>query len=231
MNDAASLWEQVQSRFKNSWFGITILALIALAVFLSQVGDSVKKLMDWMPPPAADLTIERMPIDPLPEYRQLVKAAGPDTVYPGGAMISFGLRHDRGGEEEITIKSLDVRVDAYEPQGACPYTLTGDNIFGAGERLPREFTVWMSRGKVEEVRRKAQLNGPIMRGRSNNLMDTEPPLRLFVKKTGDETEEFVIRFIQDDPGRYRIGLSTRYTDRNELKSAYIASVAFCRPAD
>jgi len=232
MDEPRTKWEQLQSRFKNSWFGIIVLALIALAVFLSQVGDATKKVIDWIRPlPAADLWVQPMPprIEPLEQFRELVKSAGPDTIYAVGATFHFGLQHDGTGEEVISINSLDVRVDAYDPRAGCPYTLTGDRIFGAGEAPLRVFDVRMSRGRVEAVQRKDQRNGPIMRGRSNNLLDIEPPLPLVLRKT--EIEKIIVTFIVDDAGRYRIGLSIRYTNRNGPKTAEIPSVAICKPQE
>src|ERR1700750_331651 len=49
-------WDQLQTRLKNSWIGIVILALVAIAAVVAQFGDSVKKVSEWMgPAPAANL--------------------------------------------------------------------------------------------------------------------------------------------------------------------------------
>jgi hypothetical protein len=231
MDNAKTKWEQVQSRFKNSWLGIIVLSLIAFAVFLTQIGDSVKKLNEWIrPAPVADLRYQPVFIEPLDKFRDLVTSPGADAIYPGGAKVRFNLTHDGRDDGVININSLDVTV-AHEPRFSCPYRLTGDRIYGAGESPLRQFDVFMSGGKIEAVERKEQRNGPVMRGRSNNLLDLDPPLPLVLHKTGDDTESILIIFHQDDPGRYKIGLSLRYTNRNGFKTADVASLAICDSQD
>jgi hypothetical protein len=230
MDDAKTKWERLQSRFKNSWFGIIILALIAVAVSLSQVGDTVKKLGGWVgPTPAAELRVQTNQPEPLDPFRDELKSAGPDTIYPFGATLRFDLRRVGGGDEQVSINGLYVRVDDYQPRGACPYTMPGDRIFGAGSAPPRVFNVRMSEGKVRAVQRKDEQNGQMYRSVSSNLLDGESPLALRLQKTVDEIETFIVTFIVDDPARYKIGLSIRYTNRNESKTVETPSVAICKP--
>ena len=228
-DDAKTKWERLQRRFQNSWPGIAILALIALAAFVTQVGDLVQRVHEWIrPEPVADLKIESNTIQPLEKFRDLVTSSGPGTIYPVGALVGFSITHDGGGEEVVQINGLDIAVTSYEPQAACPFTLTADQIHGAGEAPLRQFDVLLSHGRVEAVQLKEDRNEPMRRGHSSNLLDIDPPLPLIIKAR-DDIEEIKIAFYADDPGRYGIDLSMRYTNSAGLKTAHVASVAFCKP--
>jgi len=226
---AGTRWERLQRLFQNSRLGIAILALIAVAAFVTQVGDFVQRVHDWIrPEPAAELKIQSNTVRPLEKYRDLVTASGPGTIYPVGALVSFAMTHDGGGGEVVQINSLDVAVTSYEAGAACPFTLTADQIHGAGEAPLRQFDVLMSHGRVEAVQLKQDRDGPMRRGHSSNLLDIDPPLPLIIKAT-DDIEEIKIAFYADDPGRYGIDLSVQYTNSRGSKTAPVASVAFCKP--
>jgi len=233
MEDDKTRWEQLQTRFKNSWIGIIMLALIALAAVLTQIADSAKKVSESIrPAPAANLRPIAPSITPLDQFSDKVVRVGSDTIYPVGATFDFSLVHDGAGDEVINIDGLDVRVEAFERGAACPFTLTGDRIFGHGEPPVRVFTVYMADGKVSSVQLKPARNEPMRRGHSNNLLateDTPTPLRL--RKADDETEAMQVKFIVDDAAQYKIGLSIRYANRNGAKVATIPSVTICKPRD
>ncbi len=230
MEDRRTRWERLQSSFKNSWFGITVLGLIAVAAFLTQVGDSIKRASDWIRVPLeAGLRQIEPSIEPLDKFRHLVSFVGPEPIFPVGATLQFSLVHNLEGEEVISIAGLDVSVDSYVSGAMCPFTLTGDRIFGHGEAPLRVFTVHMADGRVSSVQRKEQRNGPIMHGRNSNLLDIDPPLPLVLRKTNDDIEKIVVTFIVDDAAQYRIRLSLRYSNRGGQKTATISSVNICNP--
>jgi hypothetical protein len=236
MEDAKTRWEQLQGRFKNSWIGIIILALIALTAVLAQVGDLAKKVSEWIrPAPAANLRPIAPSIKPLDQFSDKAVRVGLDTIYPVGATFDFNLVHDGPGDEVIIIDGVDVRVDAFEPGVDCPFTLTGDRIFGRGEAPVRVFTVYMADGRVSSVQYKPAPNEGMRRGHSNNLLATEGPegtaTRLRLRKAGDETEAMTVKFIVDDAAQYRIGLSIRYENRNGAKVASFPSVTVCKPRE
>jgi len=230
VSDANTKWDQLSSRFKNSWIGVVILALIAVAAVFAQFSGLITKIWEG-PPPAADLRRIEPEITPLEKFSDKVTTVGSDTIYPVGATFKFALVHNGAGEEAINIGGLDVRVDGFDADAACPFSLTGDRIFGAGEAPLRVFTVHMADGKVSSVQYKPAPDERMKRGKSNNLLDTEdaPPLRL--RKTGDETEAIKVTFIADDAGRYRLGLSVRYANRDGRKTATIPSATICKPRE
>ena len=181
--------------------------------------------------PVAELRRIEPEITPLEKFSDKAMRVGSDTIYPVGATFKFDLVHNGPGDEVINIDGLDVRVDAFDPSAACPFTLTGDRIFGAGEAPLRVFTVHMAGGKVSSVQYKPARDEQMRRGKSNNLLDTEdsPPLRL--QKAGDETEAMKVTFIVDDAAQYRIGLSIRYANRDGPKTFAVPSATICKPRE
>jgi hypothetical protein len=224
-------WDQLQSRFKNSWLGLALLTVIALVVAATQLGDSTKKLIEWVRPiPAPQALIQSVSVEPLPQYRDWPRPTGAAAIYPGGAIVRFVARHDgKGddGEKTINLYGLDLKV-THDPQIACPFKPTGDDIRGAGEGPLREFIVLLSNGKVEAVQRKEQRSGPVARGRSDNLLELEPRFPLVLRK-GEDPEQIIVNVAAVDLGHYQVGLSMRYTSRTEVKTADITSVSFCKP--
>jgi hypothetical protein len=235
MKDAKTRYQRFVDRFQNSWVGIIVLVLIALTAGLAELGDSAKKVIEWVrpaPAPAANLRAIAATIKPLDQFSDKAVRVGSDTIYPVGATFDFNLVHDGPGEEVINIDGVDVRVDAFEPGAACPFTLTGDRIFGHGELPVRVFTVYMADGKVSAVQFKPAPNEGMRRGHSNDLLATEgAPTRLILRKAGEETEAMEVKFVVDDAAQYRIGLSIRYANRNGVKVATIPSVTICKPGE
>ncbi len=225
-------WEMLQHRFKNSWFGIAILSLIAIVIFLSQIGDSWNKLVTFIrPAPAAELRIQSFQSMPLPQYSSLVSSQGSDTIYPIGAIVRFDLRHVGPAAETISINSLDVNI-SYDAQSTCPFELTGDDIFGAGFPPLRVFQVRLSHEGVKAVKWRKNMGAPIMRGRSDNILDLEPPRHIVLRgKDGEDVEAIQIQFVADDPGRYNIGLAASFTNSEGIKEADITSITVCKPRD
>src|SRR5262249_5899917 len=150
------------------------------------------------PIPAPEALIQSVSVERLPQYRDLPNPAGAQSIYPGGATVRFVARHDGKGDETISISSLDVKV-AQDAQAPCPFKLTADDIQGAGEGPLREFDVLLSGGKVKAVQRKEQRNGPVMRGRSDNLLDIEPRFPLVLRK-GEDPEQIIVNFAALDSG-------------------------------
>ena len=187
-------WEQLQSQFKNSWIEIIILALIALTAVLAEVGDAAKKVREWIAPAAAANLRPIVPsISPLDQFSDKAVGVGSDTIYPVGAIFAFYLVHDGLGDDVITFNGIDVRVDTFDPGVVCPFTLTGDRIFGQGEPPARVFTVYMAAGKVDNVQYKPAPDKQMRRGKSNNLLAIE---ELFAPETGESR-----RYNRSDAGQ------------------------------
>ncbi len=231
MGDGGTLYDRLLTSFKNSWLGVVILSLIAVAAVVAQFSGLFAALWIWLFPPAAELRRIEPEITPLEKFSGNVIRVGSDTIYPVGATFKFGLVHNGGGEEVIIVEDVDVRVDAFQAGAACPFTLTGDRIFGAGDAPLRVFIVHMADGRVSSVQYKAAPDERMKRGKSNNLLDTEnsPPLRL--RKANDETEAMKVTFIADDAAQYRIGLSIRYTNHDGPKTVTIPSATICNPRE
>jgi len=226
-----SRWDRLQGRFKNSWIGIALLALAAATMFLTQIGESTKKASEWINSTShAGLDIQTLPNRPLEKFSGLVVALGPNTIFPAGANLSADLRHDHKADETISIRSLDVSIDAYDPHGACPYKLSSDRIAGAGANPVKVFVVHLSEGHVDSVERIEQPHGPVRHGRSKNLLELDEPLSLTLKKA-DDVEPIVVRFVIDDPGRYKVGLSASYTGGSGVSVKAVGSVSMCLPKD
>ena len=225
-------WEMLQHRFKNSWFGIAILSLIAMIIFLSQLGDSWNKLTTLIRPvPAAELRIQAFESKPLPQYSSLVSSQESDTIYPIGAIVRFDLRHVGPADETISIGSLDISI-SYDADSACPFKLTGDSIFGAGFPPLRVFQVRLFHGGIKAVSWKENAESPIIRGSSNNILNMEPPRHIVLYgKDHEDVEAIQIQFVADDPGRYNISLAASFTNREGIKKADISSIKVCKPRD
>ncbi|MEA2942341.1 MAG: hypothetical protein QOD09_2870 [Bradyrhizobium sp.] len=232
MENPKTRWDQLQSRFKNSWIGIIILALIALMTAVAQVGNSTKTMIASVrPSPAAELRPITPTVTPLEQFGDKVVGVGPGAIYPIGATLEFKLVHDGLGADDISIDGVDVRIDAYDPSAACPFRLAGDRFFGGLEAPVREFTVFLADKKVSSVRYKAAPNEPTRRGHSNDLLATEDSSTWLKVRKNDDTERMKVKFIAEDAAQYRVGLSIRYSNRDGAKAATIPSIAICKPQE
>lgn len=232
MDETKTKWEQLQTRFRNSLPGIIILSLIALGGLVTQVGAALKWISDWVRPEArADLILQQMPVEPLEQYQNVprIDGAGNEAIYPVGAVVKFELRHNLQSSEEVRVNSLDVEVEAYDPRANCPFELTGDEFRGAGQSELRTFMVVLASGKVEGVQRREDQK-PVMRGRSTNLLNLDPPVVLTLRKQQAESVETIrVKFLAADAARYKVGLSIGYSSQQGLRTQKIAPVAICKP--
>ena len=237
MDQPKTKWDQLQDRFKNSWIGLTVLGLTALAVALSQLSDSAKKLVEWLRPtpvvnisaPVADVLVPAVLIEPLQHYRELAKLAGSEAIYPGGAVIRFNASQNGNGDDPISIDGLNLMVSSDDPQKPCPFKRTVDGYRGGGVgSFLRQFDVHVNGGKIEAVQRVEGPDTPPRRGDSENLLDLGSVLPIVLRK-GEDPEIIIIRIAARDDGRYRYraGLSMRYTNRTGLKTKDLGSVSFC----
>jgi hypothetical protein len=239
MAEVTTQWERLQHRFKDNWLGVGVSLLLAVAVGASQIDGLLKSLTSiWKevgPQQSASLLVQDVMVRPLPHYESLVASAGTNTVFPVGATVEFDLRHDHGSEEELRVRSLDVKVEAYEPQAACPFALSGDAVYGGAQAPLRRFDVFMDNGQVAEVQRREASNGPVSTGRSSNLLKIEPAFPLSLKprgeKVADGIESLSVEFVVWDTARYRLNLSGSYTNLEGKKTVEIASVIICRPRE
>ena len=229
MDDQPTRWDEIRRRFQNSWLGVGLAAIAAVVLFSSQLAEGVTTLTKLLwPKPTVSLKIQKTSVAPLPQYARLVPAAAQDAVYPVGARLSFDLRHDENSEGEIRISHLNLKIDDYKVT-SCPFSITGDRLFGAGTAPVREFIVLLSKAGVTSVQRTDE-HGTISKGNSGDLLSVEPPVAFTLGRSEkDSGESFSVAMTATDPGQYAASLWVTYSTPQAVKEAKVAAVTLCKP--
>jgi hypothetical protein len=226
-----TLWDEFQRQLQNNWWGVAVLAVAAAILFAGKIAEALKKLADainifWHP--SADLSIQALRVGPMPQFRDLAIAA-PDPVYPVGAQVEFNLRHNGRDTGEIRIDHIEMKLDDYAKEATCPFTLTGDSVFGAGTAPVKVYNVLVSGSGVSSVHYKDPA-GKTHKGKTDDILALDPPVKLTLHKSETdsvETVQILIRAL--DPGLYKLSVSLRYTTPKGEGEKKVTSFSICTP--
>lgn len=223
-----TLFDELQRQFENNWWGVAVLALAAALLFASKIADALKNLAEKIRPSSADLLIQALRMGPLPHFRDVAISAQ-DSVYPVGAQIEFGLRHNGRDTGEIRVDSIEVKLDDYTKDAMCPFTLAGDKVFGAGRSPVNVYNVLVSGSGVSSVLYKDP-DGKSHKGRTGDILALDPPLKLTLHKSETDSVESIQLLVQaPDPGLYRLSLSLRYSTPKGEGEKKVTSFSICTP--
>jgi hypothetical protein len=227
-----TLWDELQRQLQNNWWGVAVLAVAAALLFVGKIAEALKKLAEainifWHP--SADLLIQALRVGPLPQFRDVAIAAQ-ESVYPVGAQVEFDLRHNGRDTGEIRIDRIEIKLDDYAKEAACPFTLTGDRVFGAGWAPGNVYNVLVSGSGVSSVHYKDPA-GKTHKGKTADILALDPPVKLTLHKSETdsvETVQILIRAL--DSGLYKLSVFLRYTTPKGEGEKKVTSLSICTPS-
>lgn len=173
-----------------------------------------------LPAPPVRSTTADLNITPLTSGRALmldghkVKVSAEKTVFTGGARVSFTLSHNKRAQDSIVLKSTELVVHRFEKavRTDLAYTVSADDVKGAGTMARHKFVVTVRDGKVAPA--KWLLTDPgdrVVTARSENFFDYEGVKYLALRADTDDVEEVEGTIIAKGLGLYEVAFVFRYS--------------------